>query len=80
MFIGVTLFNSLHQLPSHWITHINQLDNLLLATAMAALGLTTRIEALKRAGFKPLILGLVLFIWLMAGGGAINLLVRHLMA
>ncbi|WP_168386488.1 YeiH family protein [Erwinia amylovora] len=80
MFIGVTLFNSLHQLPSHWITHIDRLDNLLLATAMAALGLTTRIEALKRAGFKPLILGLVLFIWLMAGGGAINLLVRHLMA
>ncbi|AUX73140.1 YeiH family protein [Erwinia pyrifoliae] len=80
LFIAVTLFNSLHLLPAHWIAYINQLDNLLLATAMAALGLTTRIAALKRAGFKPLLLGLVLFIWLMGGGGAINLLVRHLMA
>nr|WP_042958785.1 YeiH family putative sulfate export transporter [Erwinia tasmaniensis] len=80
LFIGVTLFNSLHLLPASWIAHITQLDNLLLATAMAALGLTTRIDALKRAGFKPLLLGLFLFIWLMVGGGAINLLVQHLLA
>ncbi|MTD26483.1 YeiH family putative sulfate export transporter [Erwinia sorbitola] len=80
MFIGVTLFNSLHLLPDAWITHINQFDNLLLATAMAALGLTTQVSALKRAGFKPLLLGLMLFVWLIIGGGAINLLVKHLMA
>lgn len=80
MFIGVTLFNSLHLLPETWISHINQLDNVLLATAMAALGLTTQVSALKRAGFKPLLLGLILFIWLIVGGGAINLLVVHLMA
>lgn len=80
MFIVVTLFNSLHLLPAGLIRDINQLDNVLLATAMAALGLTTRAGALKRAGLKPLLLGLILFIWLMAGGGAINLAVTHLMA
>ncbi|MBP2167547.1 putative integral membrane protein (TIGR00698 family) [Erwinia toletana] len=79
LFIGVALFNSLHLLPPSWLENINQLDNLLLAMAMAALGLTTHISALKRAGVKPLLMALLLFIWLIVGGGAINLLVQHLM-
>ncbi|MEW5290152.1 YeiH family putative sulfate export transporter [Erwinia papayae] len=80
MFIAVALFNSLHLLPQSVISSLNQLDNLLLAMAMAALGLTTRFSSLKQAGLKPLLLGLVLFIWLMLGGGTINLVVQHLMA
>ena len=40
--------------------------------AMAALGLTTRFGALKQAGVKPLLLGLLMFIWLILGGGALN--------
>lgn len=76
-FVGVALFNSLHLLPSTWVAHINQLANLLLAMAMAALGLTTRFGALRQAGAKPLLLGLMVFVWLMLGGGAINLLVEH---
>ncbi|MCU5773176.1 YeiH family putative sulfate export transporter [Erwiniaceae bacterium BAC15a-03b] len=79
LFIGVALFNSLHLLPPSLLQNINQLDNLLLAMAMAALGLTTHISALKRAGVKPLLMALLLFIWLIVGGGAINLLVQHLM-
>lgn len=59
---------------------INQLDNILLAMAMVALGVTTHIGQLKRAGLRPILLGLILFIWLIVGGGAINLLVEHLMA
>ncbi|HBH66843.1 MAG TPA: YeiH family putative sulfate export transporter, partial [Erwinia persicina] len=74
------LFNSLHLLPAHAVNMINQLDNLLLAMAMAALGLTTHFSQLKRAGLRPILLGLILFIWLIVGGGAINLLVAHLMA
>lgn len=80
MFIVVTLFNSLHLLPPVVISYINQLDNILLATAMAALGLTTHAGSLKKAGLKPLLLGLMLFVWLIVGGGAINLAVAHLMA
>ena len=48
--------------------------------AMAALGVTTHISALKNAGAKPLVMGLLLFIWLIVGGGAINLLVHTVMA
>jgi uncharacterized membrane protein YadS len=43
--------------------------------AMAALGLTTHILALRAAGQKPLSLGAVLFVWLIVGGGAVNGLV-----
>ncbi len=76
-FIGVALFNSLHLLPAAWVADINQVANLLLAMAMAALGLTTRFGALRQAGVKPLLLGLMVFVWLIVGGGAINLLAQH---
>ncbi|MGE9552732.1 YeiH family putative sulfate export transporter [Erwinia amylovora] len=79
IFIGVALFNSLHLLPPPLVSSLNQLDNLLLAMAMAALGLTTHLSSLKKAGLKPVLLGLVLFIWLILGGGAINLGIQHLM-
>ncbi len=72
-FIAVALFNSLHIVPARAIALINQLDNVLLAMAMAALGLTTYLSQLKQAGLRPLLLGLLLFIWLIIGGGIINL-------
>ena len=40
--------------------------------AMAALGLTTHMSAIRRAGIKPLLLAGLLFCWLIAGGAAIN--------
>ncbi|XXN65590.1 YeiH family putative sulfate export transporter [Enterobacter ludwigii] len=80
LFIGVALFNSLHLLPDNVVATLNQLANLLLAMAMAALGLTTRFSALRQAGFKPLLLGLMMFGWLILGGGALNVLVQHFMA
>ncbi|MCS3607660.1 YeiH family putative sulfate export transporter [Erwinia rhapontici] len=80
LFIVVALFNSLHLFPQSVVNAINQLDNVFLAMAMAALGVTTQVSQLKRAGMRPILLGLTLFIWLIVGGGAINLLVQHLMA
>jgi len=62
------------------VNMLNTLDTLLLAMAMAALGVTTHVSALKNAGAKPLVMGLLLFIWLIVGGGAINLLVHTVMA
>ncbi|WP_437609748.1 YeiH family putative sulfate export transporter [Erwinia sp. V71] len=79
LFILVALFNSLHLLPVSLVQSINQLDTLLLAMAMAALGLTTHLSAVKRAGVRPLLLALLLFCWLLGGGGLINLGVHHLM-
>jgi len=79
LFIAVALFNSLHLLPAGLVAMLNQLAGLLLAMAMAALGLTTRFSALREAGVKPLLLGAMVAVWLIVGGGAINLLVQHFM-
>ena len=48
--------------------------------AMAALGLTTHMSAIRRAGIKPLLLAGLLFCWLIAGGAAINHVVARLFA
>lgn len=79
LFIGVALFNSLDVVPAHAVEAINQFDTFLLAMAMAALGLTTHMSALKRAGAKPLLMASLLFVWLIIGGGGINLLIHQLM-
>ena len=57
---------------------IAALDTLVLAMAMAALGLAARISAIKAAGLKPLVLAGVLFVWLVVAGGFINLGVTKL--
>jgi uncharacterized integral membrane protein (TIGR00698 family) len=75
-FIGVVLFNSLGLLSPGLLRVATIVDTVLLAMAMAALGLTTQFSALRAAGPKPLWLGGALFAWLMIGGGAINALVN----
>lgn len=50
------------------------LDDLLLTMAMFALGLTTHLSAIKQAGVKPLILGAIMFGWLIFGGAVLNIL------
>lgn len=80
MFILVAVFNSFHLLPKAAVNALVTLDTVLLAMAMAALGLTTHVSALKKAGAKPLLMALMLFVWLIVGGGAINLAVHALMA
>lgn len=80
LFILVAVFNSFHLLPKPVVDMLVTLDTILLAMAMAALGLTTHVSALKKAGAKPLLMALVLFVWLIVGGGAINQVIHSLMA
>ncbi len=80
LFILVAMFNSFHLLPNRLVSALVALDTFLLAMAMAALGLTTHISALRKAGVRPLLMALALFIWLIVGGGAINLGVHYLIA
>ncbi|MBR7634697.1 YeiH family protein [Janthinobacterium lividum] len=80
IFIGVVAFNSLGLLPAGTVATITELDTVLLAMAMAALGLTTHMSAIRRAGIKPLLLAGLLFCWLIAGGAAINHVVASLFA
>jgi uncharacterized integral membrane protein (TIGR00698 family) len=71
-FIGVVLFNSLHLLPRTVLQPLSDFDTFILAVAMAALGLTTHVSAIRRAGARPLALAALLFVWLVAGGALIN--------
>ncbi|AIR06790.1 MULTISPECIES: YeiH family putative sulfate export transporter [Cedecea] len=80
LFIVVAIFNSFHFLPQAVVNLLVTLDTVLLAVAMAALGLTTHVSALKKAGVRPLLMALVLFIWLIVGGAGINLAIHHLIA
>jgi uncharacterized integral membrane protein (TIGR00698 family) len=71
-FVALAGLRSLDVLPAAVIAAANTVDIALLAIAMAALGLTTRLSAIKAAGLAPLGLGATLFAWLVVGGGAIN--------
>lgn len=71
-FVGVVLFNSLNLLPASVVAMTTEIDTILLAMAMAALGLATHISSIRKAGIKPLLLALILFVWLVLGGALIN--------
>ncbi|GAA5504453.1 UPF0324 inner membrane protein YeiH [Deinococcus xinjiangensis] len=77
-FVGVALFNSLHLLPAGVVADLLNLDTLLLTMAMAALGLTTNLGILRQAGLKPLLLGGALMLWLVCGGGLLQMGLLHL--
>jgi uncharacterized integral membrane protein (TIGR00698 family) len=74
-FVAVIVFNSFALLPQSVVADAVNVDTFLLAMAMGALGLTTHLSAIRRAGVKPLLLGALLFAWLVAGGALINRLV-----
>lgn len=77
-FVAVVGLGSLRWLPPALVQAANALDGVLLAMAMAALGLSTHVSALRQAGPRPLLLAALLFAWLLLGGLAINLGVRGL--
>ena len=71
-FVAVAGLNSLVFLPKPVVSVAIDVDTVMLAMAMAALGLTTHISAIRNAGIKPLALAALLFAWLIGGGVAIN--------
>jgi uncharacterized integral membrane protein (TIGR00698 family) len=79
-FVGVAAFNSLSLLPKSTVDTAISLDTVILAMAMAALGVTTHVSAIRTAGIKPLALAASLFAWLIFGGGAINLAVSAVLS
>jgi uncharacterized integral membrane protein (TIGR00698 family) len=72
LFIVASGVNSLDLLPKAAVAWIVQIDTVLLAMAMGALGLRTQAGAIRQAGLKPILLASVLFLFLMVGGYAIN--------
>lgn len=71
-FIAVIAINSLQRLPAPLVTAGISIDTAILAMAMAALGISTHLSAVKTAGLKPLALAAVLFAWLILGGFLVN--------
>jgi len=74
-FIAMVVFNSLVAIPDWLMSAAIDFDTLLLAIAMAALGLTTHVGAIRRAGLRPLLLAGLLFVWLVGGGALVNALI-----
>ncbi|MGC3986625.1 MAG: YeiH family putative sulfate export transporter [Pseudorhodoferax sp.] len=71
-FLAVVVLGSLLPVPAPLRAALLWLDQLLLATAMAALGLGTHWRLVRRAGVRPLLLAALLFGWLVVGGGLLN--------
>ncbi|NMM14129.1 MAG: YeiH family putative sulfate export transporter [Rhodoferax sp.] len=78
-FVAVAGLNSLSLLPHAVVSQMLDIDTVLLAMAMAGLGLSTHVSAIRKAGIKPLALAAVLFAWLICGGLAINVAVTALL-
>ena len=67
-FMGVIAFNSFDLFPAQLVASINTLDTFLLTMAMTALGTETSIDKFRKAGAKPFVLALLLYVWLVVGG------------
>ncbi len=72
-FIAIVLLHTWVPMTASFERSMVMLDDVLLTMAMFALGLTTHLGAIKQAGMKPLILGAIMFGWLIVGGGLINI-------
>lgn len=73
IFILIVLLHTWLNMSESFERSMVMFDDLLLTMAMFALGLTTHLSAIKQAGVKPLILGAIMFAWLILGGGLINI-------
>lgn len=73
VFVLFVAINSLHILPQPMHSALKLAGIACLAAAMAAFGMETTWRLLRRAGFRPLLLGALLFVYLVAVGGWINL-------
>jgi uncharacterized integral membrane protein (TIGR00698 family) len=77
-FLAFVVINSLHVLPQAATNTLNTLDTFALTMAMTALGIETRISQIRQAGPRALTTGLILYVWLIAGGLGITWTVQHL--
>lgn len=76
-FLGFVIVNSLNVLPAEATHTLNVLDTFALTMAMTALGIETRVAQIRAAGPRALMTGLILNVWLIAGGYGITWAVQH---
>ncbi|ARU05627.1 hypothetical protein CCO03_13880 [Comamonas serinivorans] len=73
-FLVAVAVHSTGVLPPAAVTAANGLADGLLAMAMAALGATTHLRAIRQAGPRAALLAAALFAWLVLGGGLLSVL------
>ncbi len=76
-FIVIAIVHPYLGLPAPALAALRTLDIVLLAAAMAALGLDTTVAKLRLAGRDALVLGAILFGYLVVGGGIANWLIQR---
>jgi uncharacterized integral membrane protein (TIGR00698 family) len=79
-FVAVAALHSAVHLPAEGVNAAVNGDTVILAMAMAALGLTTHLSAIGKAGLRPIALGAVLFTWLIVGGTVINTVIDRVLS
>ena len=68
LFLLVIALNTLLSLSPAVTEPIKTVDNFALTMAMTALGCETTIDKFRQAGWRPFVLALVLYLWLVFGG------------
>ena len=68
LFLLAIALNTLLSLSPAVTEPIKTVDNFALTMAMTALGCETTIDKFRQAGWRPFVLALVLYLWLMFGG------------
>jgi uncharacterized membrane protein YadS len=76
-FIVIALVHPYLRIPEPALKVLRSIDIYLLAAAMAALGLDTTIKKLRVAGREAVLLGAILFAFLIVGGAVANLLIQR---
>jgi uncharacterized integral membrane protein (TIGR00698 family) len=79
LFIVACAVNSVGVVPASVTKFLVEVDTVLLAMAMAALGLRTHAGAIREAGVRPLMLAGSLFAFLTVGGYGVNRLFTSLL-
>ncbi|ACN98540.1 YeiH family protein [Sulfurihydrogenibium azorense] len=72
-FIAMVGVNSMSIFSKEIVNIINQVDTFLLTVSMAALGIETSLEKMKKAGMKPIYAAFVVFVYLFVVGYIVTL-------
>lgn len=68
LFLAAIGVNSLQVLPQWGVEFLRAASTFMLTMAMTALGVETSFDKFRKAGAKPFLLALCLFLWLLFGG------------
>jgi uncharacterized integral membrane protein (TIGR00698 family) len=60
-FVAAVAVNTVGLVPGHWHAALSELATWMITAALAAIGLSTRLDSIRRAGLRPILLGGVLW-------------------